>query len=53
MLVAQERFFYIELFKLGEGLLEKDVALEHFVDQAFEAGVDQSSFPVNNRYASR
>jgi hypothetical protein len=24
------------------------VALEHFVDQAFETVVNQSSFPVNN-----
>ena len=29
------------------------VAFEHFVDQAFESGVNQSSFPVNSRYASR
>ena len=53
ILVARERLLYVELFKLGEGLIEKDVALEHFVDQAFESGVNQSSFPVNKRYASR
>jgi hypothetical protein len=29
------------------------VAFEHLVDEAFEAGVNQSSFPVNNLYASR
>jgi hypothetical protein len=29
------------------------VAFQHFVDQVFESRVNQSSFPVNNRYASR
>jgi hypothetical protein len=29
------------------------VALEHFVDQAFETVVNQSSFPVISLYASR
>jgi hypothetical protein len=29
------------------------VALEHLLDQGFESGMNQSSFPVSNRYASR
>jgi hypothetical protein len=29
------------------------VAFEHFVDQVFEAIMDQSSFPVSSLYASR
>ncbi len=53
LLVACEGFFDVELFEFGEGLVEKDVALEHFVDQTFESGVNQSSFPVSSRYASR
>jgi hypothetical protein len=53
LLVAREGLFYVELFEFGEGLIEKDVALEHFVYEAFESGMNQSSFPVNKRYASR
>jgi len=53
LLVTREGLLYVYLFKLAESLIQKDVALEHLVDQAFELGVNQSSFPVNNRYASR
>src|SRR6185369_225794 len=53
LFVAREGLLYIELLKLAERFIQKDVALEHLVDQAFESGVNQSSFPVNNRYASR
>ena len=53
LFVAGEGLFYVELFEFADRLIEKDVAFKHFVDQAFESGVDQSSFPVNKRYASR
>ena len=49
LLVAREGLLYVELLEFGERLVEKDMALEHFVDQAFESGVNQSSFPVNKR----
>ena len=51
--MPRQGFLYVELFELAQGLIQKDVALEHFLDQAFESGVNQSSFPVNNLYASR
>lgn len=53
LLVFCERLFDVELFEFAERLVQKDVAFEHFVDQAFELGAHQSSFPVNNLYASR
>jgi len=53
LLVTREGLFYVELLKLAESLIQKDVALEHLLDQTFESGMNQSSFPVNNRYASR
>ena len=53
LFVTGEGLLYVELLKLAERFIQKDVALEHLVDQAFESGVNQSSFPVNNRYASR
>lgn len=53
LFVAREGFLYVELLKLAERLIQQDVAFEHFVDQGFESSVNQSSFPVNNRYASR
>ena len=53
LVVAREGLLYVKLLKLAESLVQKDVALEHLVDQAFESGMNQSSFPVNNRYASR
>ena len=48
LLVTGERLLYIELLEFAERFVEKDVAFEHFVDQVFEAVVNQSSFPVNN-----
>ena len=53
LVVTREGLFYVELLKLAESLIQKDVALEHLLDQTFESGMNQSSFPVNNRYASR
>ena len=53
LFVTCEGFFDVELFEFGDGLIEKDVAFKHFVDEAFESVVNQSSFPVSNRYASR
>ena len=53
LLVAREGFFYVELFEFTQGLIQEDVAFEHFVHQAFEAIVNQSSFPVSSLYASR
>ena len=53
LFVAREGLLYIELLKLAERFIQKDVALEHFVDQAFETVVNQSSLPVTNLYASR
>ena len=51
--MSGQGLFYIELFKLAHRLIEEDVTFEHFVYQAFESGMNQSSFPVNNLYASR
>ena len=48
LLVLHEGFLDVELFEFAECLVEKDAAFEHFVDQAFESGVNQSSFPVNS-----
>ena len=48
LLVTGERLLYIELLEFAERFVEKDVAFEHFVDQVFEAVVNQSSFPVSN-----
>jgi len=53
LLVTREGLLDVELLKLAESLIQKDVALEHLLDQAFESGMNQSSFPVSNRYASR
>lgn len=53
LLVAREGFLYVELLKFAKCLVQKDVALEHLVDQTFESGMNQSSFPVSSRYASR
>ena len=47
-LVAREGFLYIELFEFAEGLFQQDVAFKHFVDEGFEAIVNQSSLPVNS-----
>ena len=48
LLVAREGFLDVELFKLADRLIQKDVAFEHFVDEVFEAIMDQSSFPVSS-----
>jgi hypothetical protein len=48
LLVTGKRFLDIELLELAERFIQKDVAFEHFVDQAFEAVMNQSSFPVNS-----
>ena len=50
LFVACERLCDVELFKLRERFVEKDVAFEHFVDQVFESDAQlQSSFPVSSR----
>ena|ERR1043165_2868699 len=48
LLVPRHGFLDVELLEFAQGFIQKDVALEHFVDQAFETVVNQSSFPVNN-----
>ena len=48
LLVARERLLYIELFEFADGLFQKDVAFEHFVNEVFKAVVNQSSFPVSS-----
>ena len=53
LFVTGKGFLDVELFKFADRFIEKDVAFEHFVDESFESGMNQSSFPVNNRYASR
>ena len=53
LLVTGERLLDVELFEFAERFIQKDVAFEHFVDQAFEAVMNQSSFPVSSLYASR
>ena len=53
LLVTGECFLDVELFELAERFIQKDVAFEHFVDQAFEAIMNQSSFPVSSLKASR
>src|SRR5947209_10207267 len=37
-LVARERLLDVELLELGDGLVEHDLAVEHFVNQGFESG---------------
>ena len=41
LFVAREGFLDVELFELGEGLVQKDVALQHFVYEALESGMNQ------------
>ena len=53
LFVAGEGFLDVELFEFADRFVEKDMAFKHFVDQSFESGMNQSSLPVNNRYASR
>jgi len=53
LLVAREGLLDVELLEFADGLIQEDVAFEHFVHQGFEAIVNQSSLPVSNLYASR
>ena len=53
LLVAREGLLYVELLEFADGLIQEDVAFEHFVYQGFESIVNQSSFPVSSLYASR
>lgn len=48
LLMTGEGFLDVELLEFAERFVEKDVAFEHFVDQVFEAVVNQSSFPVSS-----
>ena len=48
LLVTREGLLYIELLEFLDGLFQKDVAFEHFVNKAFESVVNQSSFPVSS-----
>lgn len=48
LLVAGERLLDVELLEFAESLVQKDLAFEHFVDEGFEAIMDQSSFPVSS-----
>ena len=48
LLVTGERLLDVELLEFAERFVQKDVAFEHFVDQGFESGVNQSSFPVSS-----
>ena len=48
LLVAREGLLYVELLEFADGLIQEDVAFEHFVNQGFEAIVNQSSFPVSS-----
>ena len=52
LLVPREGLLDVQLLEFADRLIEKNVALEHFVDQCFESGTDQSSFPVKSLYAS-
>lgn len=48
LLVTSERLLDIEFLEFAERFFEKDMAFEHFVDQVFQAVVNQSSFPVSS-----
>lgn len=48
LLVTSERLLDIEFLEFAERFVEKDMAFEHFVDQVFQAVVNQSSFPVSS-----
>ena len=48
LLMTGERLFNIELLEFAERFIQKDVAFEHFVNEAFETVVNQSSFPVSS-----
>ena len=53
LLVPRHGFLDVELLEFAQSFIQKDVALEHFIDQAFETVVNQSSLPVNSLNASR
>ena len=48
LLMTGEGFLDVELLEFAERFVQKDVAFEHFVDQGFEAIMNQSSFPVSS-----
>ena len=48
LLMTREGLLNVELLEFTHGLIQKDVAFEHFVDQVFETVVNQSSFPVSS-----
>ena len=48
LLMTSERLLDIEFLEFAERFVEKDMAFEHFVDQVFQAIVNQSSFPVSS-----
>ena len=48
LFVAREGLLDVELLEFAERFIQKDVTFEHFVDQAFEASMNQSSFPVSS-----
>ena len=48
LLVTGEGLLDVELLEFTERFIKKDMAFEHFVDQVFEAVVNQSSFPVSS-----
>jgi len=48
LLMTSERLLDIEFLEFAERFVEKDMAFEHFVDQVFQAVVNQSSFPVSS-----
>ena len=48
LFVTCERLLNVELFEFAERFIQKDVAFEHFVNEAFETVVNQSSFPVSS-----
>ena len=48
LLVTRQRLLDVELLEFAERFVQKDVAFEHFVDQSFEASMNQSSLPVSS-----
>ena len=52
LLMTGEGFFDVQLFEFAEGLVKKDVAFQHLLDEVFETIMNQSSFPVRSLYAS-
>jgi hypothetical protein len=48
LFVTSEGLLDVELLKLTHRFVQQDVAFEHFVNEAFESGMNQSTFPVSN-----